>query len=203
MEFKLQSDEIDKLTVAFVQARSEFKFVKEDAKANFGTYVSIGEIKAATHDSLLKHGLSLTQDRTIYTAPDNNLHQILVTKLTHTSGQWKASYVPLFLPESMPKGIDQSIGTALSYQKRYELYGLFSVMGEDLDPDSINNDPKLMPTNGNGFISEKQLLLLKSLLKGQESRETGICARYKIDSLDKLPWKYMDEVVTILKQKIQ
>ena len=49
--FELQSPEIDKLTAAFVEARKAMKPVKEDAKANYGTYVSIAEIKSCTQRS--------------------------------------------------------------------------------------------------------------------------------------------------------
>lgn len=193
MELKLQSDEIDKLTTAFVEARKEFDFVKLDGRAHHGGYVSLDEIKFCTNGALLKHGLSLTQTRSF-----NENHVFLVTKLTHTSGQWLASYAPLYVPEN-PKSIDQAYGSAVTYARRYELYGLFSIKGEDLDPDSLDNPQnKSMP---NGSISAAQLGFLKALLKDQTQREAQLCSGFKIDNLSQLPREYMDEVVSILKQK--
>lgn len=195
----LQSNEIDKLTQAFVEARKGFKFVKEDSKANYGSFVSLEEIKYATNESLLANGLSLTQGRTIV---DGAI--CLVTRLTHTSGQWIASYVPLVIPETA-KDINQEYGKAMSYQRRYELYGLFSIKGEENDPDSVREESSQPSGNvgqnvtGSGCISEKQLAMLKAILRGDADREAKICAHYKIDTLAQLPWKHMQEVVNKLK----
>lgn len=197
----LQSTEIDKLTQAFVEARKGFKFVKEDSKANYGSFVSLEEIKYATNESLLANGLSLTQGRTIVEGAI-----CLVTRLTHTSGQWIASYVPLVIPE-MAKDINQEYGKAMSYQRRYELYGLFSIKGEENDPDSVRDDQsrptaspgKSVPSSDSNCISEKQYGMLKAILNGDADREAKICAHYKIESLAQLPWKHMQEVVNKLK----
>ena len=191
MMLPLQSPEIDKLTQAFVEARKGFKFVKEDSKANYGSYVSLEEIKYATSDSLLANGLSLTQGRTII---DNAI--CLVTRLTHTSGQWIASYVPLVIPENV-KDINQAYGSALSYQRRYELYGLFSIKGEENDPDSIAANP----TQPNNCISEKQLALLKSKIAGDAQLEDKICQRAKIAALHLLDKRLMDQVLAYIDGK--
>lgn len=195
MDFKLQSDEIDKLTAAFVEARKQSTPVRKDAKANYGSYVSIGEIKACTNEALLANGLSLTQGRTFADG-----HIILVTRLTHTSGQWQASYVPLFVPEN-PKNIDQAYGSAMSYQRRYELYGLFGILGDDLDPDSVESAVEQPIVKLSEVISDKQLGLLRTLLKSQPEREAKLCAHYKIADLSQLSWKHMNEVVETLKPK--
>lgn len=191
-----QSQEIDKITQAFVEARKTFKFVKEDSKANYGHYVSLEEIKYATNESLLANGLSLTQGRNIVEGAI-----CLVTKLTHVSGQWIASYVPLVIPEN-PKDINQAYGSAMSYQRRYELYGLFSIKGEENDPDSAPVSSGQNVTSS-GSISDKQLSMLKSILKNDHEREKKICEHYKIGDLSQLPWKHMQEVVNKLKPKDQ
>ena len=188
----LQSEQIDQLTSAFVEARKAAKPFREDSKANYGSYVSIDEIKACTNQALLDNGLSLTQTRTFVEG-----QIMLVTRLTHISGQWQCSYVPLIIPEN-PKNVDQAYGSSMTYQRRYELYGLFAFKGEELDPDA-DKSYQPAPVSQSGFVSEKQLGLLKMLLNGNADREAKLCAHYKIDSLAQLPWKQMDEVVKILK----
>ena len=190
MDFKLQSDEIDKLTAAFVEARKSFQSVKEDNKANYGQYVSLDEIKACTNSSLLANGLSLTQTRTC-----DGEAVFLVTKLMHVSGQWQASYVPLIIPTN-PKDINQAYGTALTYQRRYELYGMFSIKGEDLDPDSLQEskssvqtppkkyDPIKPDIIGMATLS-KLLAVLKNQENGDEIQKT-ILDNNKIKRLDDL-----------------
>jgi hypothetical protein len=191
MEFKLQSDEIDKLTAAFVEARKQSRPVREDAKANYGTYVSLSEIKACTNEALLSNGLSLTQGRTF-----SEGHVLLVTKLSHVSGQWQASYVPLFVPEN-PKNLDQAYGTAMSYQRRYELYGLFGILGEDNDPDSVGEEVRPVSSE---FISDKQAGFIRMLLKNHSPEvEKALLDAYK--SLDKIPRSRMDSIVEKLKGK--
>ncbi len=191
----LQSEQIDQLTFAFVEARKAAKPFREDSKANYGSYVSIDEIKSCTNQALLDNGLSLTQTRTFVEG-----QIMLVTRLMHISGQWQASYVPLIIADN-PKNVDQSYGASMTYQRRYELYGLFAFKGEELDPDSTVDKTSThgSPAQSSGFVSEKQLGLLKMLLNGNSERESKLCAHYKIDSLAQLPWKQMDEVVKILK----
>jgi len=188
MEFQLQSPEVDKLTTAFIEARKASKPVREDAKANYGTYVSISEIKSCTNDALLANGLSLTQG----TVPKDG-QVFLFTKLTHTSGQWQASYMPLYIPESV-KNIDQAYGSSMSYQRRYQLYGLFGIMGEDNDPDSIRTE---RPQGA----SEAQLKLLSSLLAGKEELVKHIFSKNNISSLSDLSSAAASNYITQLKGK--
>ncbi len=136
----LQSEQIDQLTAAFVLARQKAKPFKEDGKANYGSYVSIDEIRSCTNESLLANGLSLTQTRTFVEG-----QIMLVTRLTHISGQWQCSYVPLIIADN-PKNVDQAYGASMTYQRRYELYGLFAFKGEELDPDA-EAEPKSNSNN--------------------------------------------------------
>ncbi len=132
MDFKLQSDEIDKLTAAFVEAKKEFLPFKATAKGNWGAYVSIDDMRAATNDALIKHGVKLTQDQAF--SEFNGGTVFLVTKLAH-GNQWERSFMPIYIPAN-PRSIDQAYGSSFSYQRRYALYNLFGIKGEDLDPDS-------------------------------------------------------------------
>jgi hypothetical protein len=183
-----QSQDIDKLTQAFVEARKAFKFVREDNKANYGSYVSLEEIKACTNDALLANGLSLTQTRTVI---EQQIY--LVTKLVHISGQWQASYVPLIIPDN-PKDINQAYGSALSYQRRYELYGLFSIKGEENDPDSTLVNMGQNVTTPGLNISEKQLALLKMKLPMKPEMEAKLVEHY--GDLHNIPKKEFNAVLT-------
>lgn len=132
MNFELQSSEIDKLTAAFVQAKKEFTPFKATAKGNWGAYVSIDDMRAATNDALLKHGVKLTQGEAF--SEFNGGTVFLITTLSH-GNQWERSYMPIYIPAN-PRSIDQAYGSSFSYQRRYALYNLFGIKGEDLDPDS-------------------------------------------------------------------
>ena len=185
-----QSDEIDKLTTAFIEARKSFKPFKEDSNANYGKYVSIDEIKYCTNDSLLANGLSLTQERTIV---DGQV--VLVTQLTHSSGQWRASYVPLCIVEN-PKSIDQAYGSSMTYQRRYELYGLFAFKGEELDPDADTAKPTSYQSQ---YINDKQVALINMLAKSKPDMAKDFLEKLKIDEFSQLPKQYADRVIKALK----
>lgn len=209
MELPLQSVEVDKLTQAFIEARKKFKPFKEDSKANYGGYVSIDEIKGCTNQALLDNGLSLTQTRTF-----NQGQAFLVTKLMHVSGQWQASYVPLVIGSSV-KNIDQALGAAMSYNRRYELYGLFSFKGEESDPDASPDSHKApakeKPTydNPNKFdnfvVKDWHIKELKELFNRFENPtylELEYIKEYKVKDIKELTQLQQKEIVMALKSQL-
>lgn len=210
MELKLQSDQIDQLISAFIQARKAARPFKEDGKANYGAYVSIDEIKACTNQALLDNGLSLTQTRTVI---DGRV--VLVTKLSHVSGQWQASYVPLTIPDNV-KNIDQAYGASMSYQRRYELYGLFAFKGEDLDPDAESKAPGLdSKAAGNekkpeGFydyyivkdFQTKQLTEMFNKFENPDELKKEYLAAYHMDSVQELKQFQFKAIMDDLKSQL-
>lgn len=199
MELKLQSDEIDKISAAFISACSDIEDFKASKKGNYGLYVTINDIKHAAYKACLKYGLRYKQYRTII---DGKV--IMITQLNHSSGQWERSYVELNLPANSKRGdFNQDWGASYSYQRRYELYGLFGILGEDIDPD---DDPALKESTESSqsnakVISKKQYDYIISLLANQTEREKGILEKYKIDDIGDLLASDCDEVINILKRK--
>lgn len=182
----LQSEEIDKLTQAWVEAEKEIDGFGGEAKSNFKAgIVSIDDIRHATRRQLLNHGIKVKQVRIKI---DDDVY--CVTKVTHVSGQWEASYMPLTLSESANKAltVDQRWGISFSYQRRYELYGLFGIKGEELDPDFVVET-----------ISDAQGGLIKSLLKTQPEREAKLLNAYGITDISQLPKKDAEPVIMALK----
>jgi len=184
-ELQMESAQLDKIIPALVKATQEFRDLKASGSGNWGDYMTLDDIRDITEEALLNNGLVYTQRRTKI-----NDNVMLVSKLIHSSGQWIASYSTLEIPAN-PKDINQAYGAALSYQKRYESYGFFNLgKGESNDPDESER-----------VITDKQLAFLKLLLKDHPEREKKMCAYYKIDALNMLPIKYMDDAVKNLKSK--
>jgi hypothetical protein len=95
----------------------------------------------------------------------------------------------------------QAFGKACSYITRYVYKMMLGIEAADEDDDGNESAGITHNSAPSDTISDKQLWLLKSTLKDQPNREPALLLHYKIDTLAKLPKKYMDEVLTALKPK--
>ncbi|MDO8669953.1 MAG: ERF family protein [Dehalococcoidia bacterium] len=87
-------------------------------------YSSLGAIWDAIRKPLSENGLSVVQ-----TTFEREDRLFLKTTLFHSSGQWLETDYPISVAKSDP----QSIGSALSYSRRYSLCGLLGVSSEEDD----------------------------------------------------------------------
>lgn len=173
-------------------------------KNNFST---LEDLIDATRHVLTSNGLAVTQ------YPDSDgIHQFLVTKLKHISGEEEVSRALIVLKD--PSDI-QKLGSAISYMKRYAYAAICGIATSDGDDDGSapvssyrpaqNDQPFVNPAqNGTEVkpdtISMKQLGLLKGKIKesGNPLKEQDICRKYNIGSLAQLPWRKMNEVLETL-----
>jgi len=207
----LQLNEIVKLETnvasALHKAQSEMDAAHEGGynphfKSNF---CRLTDLINASRPSLTKYGLSVSQ------YPDSDADATyLVTVLMHSSGDKITSRVKMVLDK--PSDI-QSFGKVMTYLKRYAYAAIVGIATadeqEDDDGNSISvrdessrpsgNVGQNVTTPGSNCISDKQLAMLKAILKGDSDREAKICAHYKISDLSQLSWKHMQEVVNKLK----
>ncbi len=205
----LQSENIDKLTEAFIAARMSFKEFNAETNSRYDKkkrLVSIDDCREATEDALFANGISLTQQQQWVDGM-----AMLETKYRHTSGQWEASYAPLNLNNTNPGlNVDQIVGTSMSYQRRYALYGLFCIKGEDLDPDfadatQSNNAPQAnsKPDYSQMRIQHWHIDEFKKAVAGlsaedQKSIEQICLKKYGVQSMNELKQfqfhEYMKEI---------
>lgn len=88
-------------------------------------YAKLEKIAEAIHVESPKHGLSYTQIPVVEPGKAG-----VATMLLHSSGQYM-EFPPLLLPTG--KETAQSIGSAITYSKRYSLTAAFGVTNEDDD----------------------------------------------------------------------
>lgn len=130
------SPETDKLIPALLKAQSEMSPVFKDAvnphfKAKFADLSSIlGMVKP----KLNANGILLTQATAWITEGT-----LLITKLTHTSGQWAESSYMVQAMKSDP----QAFGSALSYAKRYSLTSFIGIETTDDDAEHAMDRPTI------------------------------------------------------------
>jgi hypothetical protein len=120
----LQSPTIGALTAAKAQALLEANPLKESGTGNRGKYSTLEDYRAAFEKPLAKNGLvlSFTPSRI------SSNEWVLVTLLSHSSGEWIKSVLPISAPESsQQRNEEQGYGASISYMQRYSYAAIMGV----------------------------------------------------------------------------
>jgi hypothetical protein len=174
MNQQISSENIGKLAEALAKAQSTMQEAGKDAKNPFfkSNYADLTSVWRACRRSLSENGLSIS-----HTTMLSEGEIILVTTLLHASGEWQRGYYPLMLA----KRDAQSMGSAITYAKRYALAAIVGVCVEGEDDDAeATMDRK-------ASISDDQLkLLIKSIGDNTEAKDI-ILKRFAAKALNEIP----------------
>lgn len=129
LQMPMQSEQLNELFTALAKAQSEFRVAgnRSDNPYFKSKYADLAEVVSASRPALTKYGLSVMQRQ----EPDQDGANYLYTLLCHSSGQYICSKMRL-LPV---KNDIQSLGSALTYSKRYAYAALVGVVSADEDDD--------------------------------------------------------------------
>jgi hypothetical protein len=121
-----RSDALGKLTDALVKAQAEMRNPPKDSvNPHFKSrYADLATVRDAILPVLNRHGLAVLQ-----LPCEIGDAAALTTVLSHTSGEWVETTMRL----RPVKGDPQSVGSALTYARRYTLQSLAGVAAEDDD----------------------------------------------------------------------
>lgn len=153
------SELINEIAAALAKAQGEMTGAVKDAANPFfkSKYADLASVWEACRGPLTKNGIAIVQfPKTEYTGtPEpyqwtaksgetrNGVRVICIvsvlTRLTHSSGQWMEDAVSTMLPTGDP----QSVGSAITYLRRYALQSVAGVAPEDDDAEAAHG-----PTNG-------------------------------------------------------
>lgn len=122
----MQSEEINELAEALSKAQGLIEGAAKDSKNPFfkSSYADLHSVMACAKEPLSSNGLSVVQPTQVI---DGQL--CLVTMLMHKSGQWLKSVMPLILAKQDP----QSVGSAITYYRRYNYCSLVGISSIDDD----------------------------------------------------------------------
>lgn len=206
------SSEIKDLVGALAKARLDFKSPAKNKIVQFSgrkyEYSDLAAITEAVAPALAKHGIALVQQ-----VEDQNGATILHTRLLHSSGQWIESRSRV-----IPVGkTQQEWGSAMSYQRRYNIMSLCAIAPDDepSDDDALTADKKDINKFEQGIVQSKinprkdsyvtitpeQLDFIESELSEPvfaddlEKVLTDILEAYHIGVLADLPKNRFDEVM--------
>jgi len=125
----MQSEKIDLLITALAIAQGEISPAPKSADNPFhkSKYANLTSVWEACRLHLSKNGIAVVQ-----TLDESAGQMILVTMLAHSSGQWIKSRVPILVGD---KKTPQTIGSAITYMRRYSLAAIVGVAPEQDDDD--------------------------------------------------------------------
>lgn len=191
------SAELGELAKALSRAQTTIEGAKEDSANPFfkSKYADLSSVWAACKASLSANGLSVVQ-----TVENGGEKAYLVTMLLHTSGQWIRSFMPII----MTKQDAQSLGSAITYCRRYALAAIVGVCPADDDGEgAVGRDtpPKAAPKT----ISKMQIDELERLLEYREDVREKLLDWASINYIKELPieryTKALENVKIALKEE--
>ncbi len=120
------SENINEIMTALSKAQGKIQPASKDKSNPFfkSKYADLSSVWEACRDSLSENGLAVVQ-----TIQQKQEGLTLITTLGHSSGQWIKSEMPIIVSKNDP----QSLGSAITYYRRYSLSAIVGVAPNDDD----------------------------------------------------------------------
>jgi len=138
----MQSENINELAKALSLAQGQMETAKKDSENPFfkSRYADLASVWETCREPLSKNGLAVVQTMD-YTETGLNL---IITTLMHSSGQWIRGTLAI----SPVKNDPQSMGSAITYGRRYSLMAIVGIAPADDDAeDAMSRDKPKPPGN--------------------------------------------------------
>ena len=189
----LQSESVKELNTALAKAQGELFAAKKDSiNPHFKSkYADLASVWEACREALSSNGLSVTQ----MPAEFQNNVMTLVTRLSHSSGEWIEQ--TMTCPVSKPD--PQGIGSCLSYMRRYALSAAVGVYQDDDDANSASYAPKERPAT----LTDDELNKIKVLAVATHSDVAKIAQFYGKKELHEIERLHFNKIVEQLEKKMK
>lgn len=141
----MKSESIKEITTALTKAQIAFLPIKRTEKVGYDTksgskkynYAPLDVVIEATKKALSMNGLAVTQSTKLVEG-----NTILETLLSHSSGEWLSGELCVGKQDQPP----QTLGSALTYMRRYGYSAMLCVSSEE-DDDAESATDKKIPEN--------------------------------------------------------
>jgi ERF superfamily len=142
------SESIEHLSTALAAAQGALKNPpKNKINPHFkSAYVDLSDGLSAVRECFSKHGLTFIQGTSLM---DGII--VLNTRIAHKSGQWIESDYPVG-----GYGKPQEMGSAMTYARRYALFAMVGVAGEDDDDGNAAQAAETTPIKGKAASKQMQ-----------------------------------------------
>lgn len=172
-----QSAELNELFGALSKAQGEIQIASLNRQNPYfkSKYADMASIVGVSREPLAKNGLCIIQQ-----IQANGDLGYLITKLGHSSGQWIESRMKI----QPPKNDVQSLGSYLTYIKRYAYAAIVGIAtGDDDDAELAMGRASFQSDH----LSGENLLVIEKLLKNDPDLKMNILRRKKVTDLSELP----------------
>lgn len=180
-----ESKELDKLFEALAKSQLEMDVARTDSVNPFykSRYADLASVVKASRPFLAKNGICVIQR----TVTNDEGRVFLHTRLCHSSGQWLDSNMEV----KPPKNDIQTMGSYLTYLRRYMYAAVTGVVASDEDDDGevAMKDPRAgnMPSTETSTITKAQLQVLSGELSSSPEILESILKGLNIQKLADLP----------------
>lgn len=189
----LQSESVKELNTALAKAQGELFAAKKDSiNPHFKSkYADLASVWEACREALSSNGLSVTQMPAEF---QNNI-MTLVTRLSHSSGEWLEQTMTCPVGKPDPQGI----GSCLTYMRRYALAAVVGVYQDDDDANSASYAPKERPAT----LTDDELNKIKVLAVATHSDVAKIAQFYGKKELHEIERLHFNKIVEQLEKKLK
>lgn len=195
---KSESDELNKLFEALSKAQLDMEIAKTDSINPYfkSRYADLASVVKASRPFLSKNGLCVIQ-RTV-TSEEGKV--ILYTRLCHASGQWIESNMAV----NPPKADIQSLGSYLTYLRRYMYSALTGVVASDEDDDGeiTMKDSREKSTSYNAplKVNKAQVQIIANELSSAPEILESLLKGFNIQKISDLPSKKYTQCVERIRE---
>jgi ERF superfamily len=193
-----QSTTIGKLAEALSKAQGQIEGARKDSKNPFfkSSYADLESVWTACRKHLSENGLAVIQ--TTEGTPESIC---LVTTLVHTSGEWMRGVLPICPIKHDP----QSIGSALTYARRYSLASIVGVCQTDDDGEAAMSSHRekqvVTPLPASEFVSTDQFKEINRYISTDKMAEVLIKERLNISNILQIRKVDFEKILNWLKQR--
>ena len=131
------SEKVNELNKALFKAKNEMAVVIKNTQAYNYKYADLPSVLNAIENPCIANNLLVIQ------AP-NNENELVTRVIEVESGQWIESKIKLL----MAKQDSQALGSAITYNRRYAILGIFGISPEDDDGAATVNSNNVQNNNG-------------------------------------------------------
>lgn len=183
-----QSESIANLAAAMAAAQGEMGSAIKGASNPFfkSKYADLGSVIQAIKAPFAAHGLSFVQ---FPVSGENSVG--VATRLMHSSGEWleQEYYIPLGKMDA------QSVGSCLSYARRYSLQSIAGIPSAD---DDGNAATQAKPES----VTKAQAKVIGELIKQSGADTEKFCIAFKCKDVASLSASNFDRAKELLEKKI-
>ena len=193
---EFETENLNELFTALAKAQEEMEIAKLDSTNPFfkTKYADLASVVKASRPYLSKNGICIIQR----IAPNGNGARYLFTRLCHSSGQWMESKMQI----DPPKNDIQSLGSYITYLRRYTYASIVGVVTSEEDDDGEGGmkEDRKKEVQQNNKITKAQLEVLANELEERETILESLLNGFKINKLADLPAKHYASCLERIKQ---